>query len=399
LVCEESLLRKFLTIHHNVGVKELSTSCFNTLAFSCLINVLCAMSSFYIKMAFLDDTNGNTVNINNQHGAGADGETVGGGLLPNTTDLKSMLHSPSNDDLSQSLSEYTDADESISAPTELLAEFLSAIMIRDYANALKYCKQILQYEPNNTTARDFYPHILSKINEVQNQELSGESDENYNFNYSSPLASFASSTSSSSAPSSSSCSSSSSSECDNNEMNEVIMACSSDSDESSEACCSFPDSISIAGHDGEDDEGDGGDGILKVDRQSALAMPDPQQTNSSQSHSGPSLPAEGDGAALVAALHSISENNTSQSYSSLLLEDEEKDLTLSDISNLNIEEDETSNDCGGSAENSSSPLDQANIPMATKPVTQSNLSSASVLASKLVAMLRSKVIPSKDAGN
>jgi hypothetical protein len=41
----------------------------------------------------------------------------------------------SNDDES----EYTDADE-MSAPTELLAEFLSSIMQRDYKNALKYCK-------------------------------------------------------------------------------------------------------------------------------------------------------------------------------------------------------------------------------------------------------------------
>lgn len=64
----------------------------------------------------------------------------------------------SNDDSSQSLSEYTDADESISAPTEFLAEvkeirmflfynifdfffqFLSALMEKDYKKAFKYCK-------------------------------------------------------------------------------------------------------------------------------------------------------------------------------------------------------------------------------------------------------------------
>ncbi|XP_058126927.1 serine-rich adhesin for platelets isoform X2 [Anopheles ziemanni] len=331
------------------------------------------MSGFYSKMAFLDDTNGNTVSISKQSGSGEDDDNVVSGIASNSTDLASMLHSPSNDDLSQSLSEYTDADESISAPTELLAEFLSAIMIRDYINALKYCKQILQYEPNNTTARDFYPHILSKINEVQNQELSGESDENYNFNYSSPLASFASSASSSSAPSRSSSSSSSSSECDNNELDEVIMVCSSESDDSSEACCSLPDSISIAGHDGDGEDGDAG-----PDEQAQL---------------------EGDGGALVAASQSLSDNNTSQSYSSLLLEDEEKDLTLSDISNLNIEEDETSNDCAGSAEHSSSPQDPVTKALVAKPVAHSNLASASVLASKLVAMLRSKVIPSKGTSN
>ncbi|XKL66502.1 hypothetical protein PGB90_009922 [Kerria lacca] len=42
----------------------------------------------------------------------------------------------SNEDLSQ----YTDADDSASAPTEILAEFLSAIMSKDYPSALKLCK-------------------------------------------------------------------------------------------------------------------------------------------------------------------------------------------------------------------------------------------------------------------
>lgn len=35
-----------------------------------------------------------------------------------------ILLSLSNEDLSQSLSEYTDADESMSAPTEFLAEVI-----------------------------------------------------------------------------------------------------------------------------------------------------------------------------------------------------------------------------------------------------------------------------------
>lgn len=43
-----------------------------------------------------------------------------------------------NDEDSLSLSEYTDNEKS--APTELLAEFLTSIMKKDYANALKYCK-------------------------------------------------------------------------------------------------------------------------------------------------------------------------------------------------------------------------------------------------------------------
>ncbi|XP_035904378.1 putative protein TPRXL [Anopheles stephensi] len=336
------------------------------------------MSDYCTKMALLDDTNGNTVNINNQpSGEAGPGDGGGGGMAPATGDSVTMLHSPSNDDLSQSLSEYTDADESISAPTELLAEFLSAIMIRDYVNALKYCKQILQYEPNNTTARDFYPHILSKISEMQNNELSGESDENYNFNCSSPLASSASSPSSCSVSSSpgssrssrSGSSSSSSSGCDN--IDEVIMVCSSDSDESSEACCSLPDSVG--------DEAKGEPRSEPVgERQVVTAVG--------------AIPATG-------GSRSLSDANTSQSYSSLLLEDEEKDLTLSDISNLNIEEDETSNDCGGSLENSYTPLDVSAPPVVKPPVPTTNLASATVFASRIVAMLRAKVIPSKAAGD
>uniref|UniRef100_A0A182M100 Uncharacterized protein n=1 Tax=Anopheles culicifacies TaxID=139723 RepID=A0A182M100_9DIPT len=330
-------------------------------------------SSHSTKMALLDDTNGNTVNINNQPGAEAavDG-CIGGGIAPTTVNSVTMLHSPSNDDLSQSLSEYTDADESISAPTELLAEFLSAIMIRDY------------YEPNNTTARDFYPHILSKISEMQSNEVSGESDENYNINCSSPLASSGSSPSSCSVSSSpalshSSCSSSSSSSsgCDN--IDEVIMVCSSDSDESSEVCCSFPDSI---GNE---------DGVVN----DYIAHHEVQYVEVAEPDSHPLMheASTAVGAVAITGSRSLSDNNTSQSYSSLLLEDEEKDLTLSDISNLNIEEDETSNDCAGSLENSYTPLDV--IASVVKPVPTTNLASATVFASRFVAMLRSKVVPSK----
>ncbi|XP_044762193.1 serine/threonine-protein phosphatase 4 regulatory subunit 2 [Coccinella septempunctata] len=68
----------------------------------------------------------------------------------------------------EDLSEYTDADESMSAPTEFLAEFLSALMMKEYGNALKYCKLILQYEPNNATAKEFYPLIIEKIKQTEN---------------------------------------------------------------------------------------------------------------------------------------------------------------------------------------------------------------------------------------
>lgn len=67
---------------------------------------------YHLQSANLDEANGNLM----------------GTLVPNS----------SNDEDSLSLSEYTDGEKS--APTELLAEFLTSIMKKDYANALKYCK-------------------------------------------------------------------------------------------------------------------------------------------------------------------------------------------------------------------------------------------------------------------
>lgn len=72
-------------------------------------------------------------------------ESNGNGLLAGMSsggNNPSLVSSQSIDDLSQSLSisEYTDADESMSAPTEFLAEFLSAVMLKDYRKALRYCK-------------------------------------------------------------------------------------------------------------------------------------------------------------------------------------------------------------------------------------------------------------------
>ncbi|KAL1377756.1 hypothetical protein pipiens_016039 [Culex pipiens pipiens] len=302
--------------------------------------------------AYLDEANGNTLLSSpaGSPGAGpAAGVGAGGGTVDPGASETLIIQSPSNDDLSQSLSEYTDADESISAPTELLAEFLSAVMLRDYVSALKYCKLILQYEPNNSTARDFYPHILSKIAaesaaqaELQavamaGDQQSGESDENYNFNYST-----------------------SSSNSDDICIDEVVMVCSSDSEQSSN-CSSFLD-----------------------------------YSNSSNS-SGAELPPS----------QSATDNNTSHSYSSLLLEEEEKDLTLSDISNLNIEDDENGDDSDNGpqtapkATTTAQPAQQVvqQQPSKEQSVPPKSSQPSTPLASKLVAMLRAKVIPSSKSSN
>lgn len=117
---------------------------------------------------------------------------------PNGNNLLKPKHSNglassfSNDDMSQSqsISEYTDANESMSCPTEFLAEFLSAVMLKDYKKALKYCKLILEFEPNNITAKEFYPLIQEKLkylatgnpienlNQTSSQEF-GEAEESY----------------------------------------------------------------------------------------------------------------------------------------------------------------------------------------------------------------------------
>lgn len=120
--------------------------------------------------------------------------------------MGTLLPTGSNDnDDSLSLSEYTDNEKS--APTELLAEFLTSIMKKDYANALKYCKlskkisslsscnrhlsqfyrlnvffhTVLDFEPNNKTAKDFFPQLQAKVNELNVSSNSDGSDENCNY--------------------------------------------------------------------------------------------------------------------------------------------------------------------------------------------------------------------------
>ncbi|XP_058064151.1 uncharacterized protein LOC131213934 isoform X2 [Anopheles bellator] len=357
------------------------------------------MYNFYFKMAMLDDTNGNTLNINN-----SPGELVGDGTAPRVEDSSiAMLQSSSTDDLSQSLSEYTDADESISAPTELLAEFLSAVMIRDYVNALRYCKQ--KYEPNNSTARDFYPHILSKIDAMQTgEQLSGESDENYNMQCRSPLASSSSSPVVSRSPCSSnrsnytssvsivssSATSASGFAIENIDQDEVSMMCSDDeSDESSQLCGAFSDSGSTSGGRCQEKADWRVPVSLRINSDSCQHIstsPRRYRLGRTSSRSCRSVEEES-----IRPQASLSENNTSQSYSSLLLEDDEKDLTLSDISNLNIEEEETS--IGRAQETRYTPPNRPEklAKNTAGTLISHNLRPASIFASRLVAILRSKI--------
>ncbi|XP_024081337.1 glutamate-rich protein 2 isoform X2 [Cimex lectularius] len=99
-------------------------------------------------------------------------------LVTGVGELELNGNCPGTNESTEDLSEYTDADESLSAPIEILAEFLSAVMLKDYEKALKYCKIILEYEPNHSTAKEFYPLIQEKINQG-NQEMSSSSDQDW----------------------------------------------------------------------------------------------------------------------------------------------------------------------------------------------------------------------------
>ncbi|XP_067143333.1 glutamate-rich protein 2 isoform X2 [Centruroides vittatus] len=80
-----------------------------------------------------------------------------------------------------------DEDETVTAPIEVLAEFLSAVMSKDYKSALNYCRIILQYEPENKTAKEFLPLIEEKLKLEakldENSESENDSDENDSSDY------------------------------------------------------------------------------------------------------------------------------------------------------------------------------------------------------------------------
>ncbi|XP_015904407.1 glutamate-rich protein 2 isoform X2 [Parasteatoda tepidariorum] len=73
--------------------------------------------------------------------------------------------------------DFSDED-SCSTPVEILSEFLSALMARNYKCALYYCKLIMYYEPENEVVQDFYPLIQEKIHLNFECESDSSSDEN-----------------------------------------------------------------------------------------------------------------------------------------------------------------------------------------------------------------------------
>ncbi|XP_067686642.1 uncharacterized protein [Haliotis asinina] len=73
-------------------------------------------------------------------------------------------------------SDSEEEDEDRKAPNQLLMEFVTCLMEKDYLNAQKLCKMILLYEPDNAEALKFQPLIDEKIELDQEEEMSGSAD-------------------------------------------------------------------------------------------------------------------------------------------------------------------------------------------------------------------------------
>ncbi|XP_039769085.1 glutamate-rich protein 2 [Ornithorhynchus anatinus] len=79
---------------------------------------------------------------------------------------ENQLSDTRSDDSSDDKEENSDEPgkkEKGTAPLELMAEFLRAIMDQDYNLAKKLCQMILIYEPENPEAKQFFPLIEEKL--------------------------------------------------------------------------------------------------------------------------------------------------------------------------------------------------------------------------------------------
>ncbi|XP_042581295.1 glutamate-rich protein 2 isoform X1 [Cyprinus carpio] len=72
-----------------------------------------------------------------------------------------------------------DGNESVEGhvPLELFAEFLQAVMTRNYKLAKKLCQMILIYEPQNSEAKSFLPLIEEKLLIEADEESDDDDDE------------------------------------------------------------------------------------------------------------------------------------------------------------------------------------------------------------------------------
>ncbi|NP_001313381.1 glutamate-rich protein 2 [Danio rerio] len=72
--------------------------------------------------------------------------------------------------------EENESDEGL-VPLELFAEFLQAVMIKNYQLAKKLCQMILIYEPQNSEAKWFLPLIEEKLLMEADEESDDDDDE------------------------------------------------------------------------------------------------------------------------------------------------------------------------------------------------------------------------------
>ncbi|XP_075257031.1 uncharacterized protein LOC142349390 [Convolutriloba macropyga] len=80
---------------------------------------------------------------------------------------------------SESEDENSENEQTDDAPVELKAEFIECLQSKDWVNALKLCKMILLYEPENPTASEYIAVLEERIQldeEASTESSSGEDD-------------------------------------------------------------------------------------------------------------------------------------------------------------------------------------------------------------------------------
>ncbi|CAH2305736.1 Hypothetical predicted protein [Pelobates cultripes] len=76
----------------------------------------------------------------------------------------------------ESSDEDESGDETGGAPTQLCAEFLKAVMDKDYKLAQKLCQMLLLYEPENPEAKEFSP-LIEEMLQIEAQQSDTEDEE------------------------------------------------------------------------------------------------------------------------------------------------------------------------------------------------------------------------------
>merc|ERR1712189_46561 len=78
---------------------------------------------------------------------------------------------------STSSSSTDDAEEGESIPLALKAEFLTAVMSKDYAEALKLCDIMLRFDAEDNLAKDYRPVLAAYLEQESEEESESESEE------------------------------------------------------------------------------------------------------------------------------------------------------------------------------------------------------------------------------